>query len=366
METITESTTVKPTVQLPPPELGGSNAEKPDILPIRERSRLITGVRKAYIRHPRANRINRALDKLYHYGNLGEVTGSPARTLLITGPSGGGKTRLMKRWASQFERVEGDEETTMPVLFVDIAANSTPRGLVEHCLMLLEAPVQAGSRDSVAVLTARLIHYIRERKVQIIIFDELQHVEHGGRKKASIVTADFFKSILNASICPIVLAGTEEAAEIYDGNIQLRRRSNGRLTLPRFDWRKEEDRMVFRTLLGEFERKLPFTDPSNLADMGTALRISYVSEGLFGRAVDFMIEATEYALDTGATALSADVLAETFDEMGEESDTWINPFRFEDGQVEERATVQAAKNANRVTRLHRRIRGVKPSDVTEA
>lgn len=226
--------------------------------------------------------------------------------------------------------------------------------------------MQAGSRDSVPVLTARLIHYIRERKVQIVIFDELQHVEHGGRKKASIVTADFFKSILNASICPIVLAGIEEAAEIYDGNVQLRRRSNGRLTLPRFDWRKEEDRMVFRTLLGEFERKLPFTEPSNLANMGTALRISYVSEGLFGRAVDFLIEATEYALDTGATALTKDVLAETFDEMGEESDTWINPFRIEDGQVEERATVQATKNASRVTRLHRRTRGVKPSDITEA
>lgn len=366
MQTIIESTAVKTTVHKPPLEIGGGEAGKLEILPIRDRKRLIKELRKAYIRHPKANHITRALDKLYHYGNLGEVTGSPARTLLITGPSGGGKTRLMKRWASQFQSVEGDDETTMPVLFVDIAANSTPRGLIEHCLMLLGAPVQVGSRDSVAVLTARLIHYIRERKVQIIIFDELQHVEHGGRKKASIVTADFFKSILNASICPIVLAGIEEAAEIFDGNIQLRRRSNGRLTLPRFDWRQEKDRMVFRSLLGEFERKLPFTEPSNLAEMGTALRVSYVSEGLFGRAVDFLIEATEYALDTGATALTRDVLAETFDEMGEESDTWINPFRVEDGQVEERATVQAAKNASRVTRLHRRTRGVKPTDVTEA
>lgn len=329
---------------------------------LHERVQKIRDLKKIFVSYPDTERVTQALNHLIHYGNVGMEVGSPARCLLLTGPSGSGKTALLHRWSAAFPKVEESLKTVCPVLYIEVPPNCSPKALAEHMLRGLGVPEAFVAKGTEVSLTQRVKHHLREQEVRMVILDEFQHFINSENDRIIYKAADFVKGLLNAAICPFVLAGTPEAAAVYKENVQLMRRSFGRYSLKPFDWNCQRDCDYFRLVLDEYDKKLPFGKKSKLADMATALRIHYFSRGLLGRAVDLLVAATIHALEADEPCISHDVLRETVENFRNDADpNWLNPF--DEPELQPLVILEPAVAPTRVTRLRKGGRKPKQSDL---
>lgn len=357
------------TVQLPhAPAIVPAN-DASELLPKNPEDALLDGfeqkiraLKKVYIPHPRAQRVLKALDRLMRYGNLGLEVGSPARCVLLTGLSGSGKTALLLRWARQFRVETTGLKDRRPVLYVEVPPNCTPKALSEHMLRALGIPEDFVARGTEVSLTERVKHHMREQGVRVVILDEFQHLIDSKSQRVIYRAADFVKGLLNAAICPFVLAGTPEAAAVYEENVQLKRRSVGRYSLKPFDWNVQADQDLFRRAFDEYEKHLPFAKPSGLARKSIALRLHYFSSGLFGRGVDLLVATAIRGLEEGAECIDLDLLRETAEDFRDEDDPdWFNPF--DDSELQQLEAPKLDERRSRVTRLRKGKRKVRQADV---
>ncbi|MCW0234746.1 MAG: TniB family NTP-binding protein [Ferrovibrio sp.] len=329
----------------PPPQYGAA-------VPRDERIARIRQLRSVYIDSDWTNRIYDTLDQLMEHALSGAPEGISEQTLLVTGPPGGGKSRLLNRYANRHLPVRLPDRTTLPVLKVSIPAKATVKGLVEHCLRALGAIGGRGTSGNQSALESRMLYFMRERGVKLIIFDELQHLAHNSGYQSAI-PPDYFKAILNDNICPVVLAGSSpNAEELFNSCHELKRRAIAQLKLGRLDWNNQEHRDAFRAMLQQFEVHIPLHHKSSLSDVRTALRLYMISDGLFGKAVDFIINATQRALVSGAQYLHWEVLRDTLEGFREDRPDWFNVFDVQDDQA--LSGFVAQKDTSRVTRLHRK------------
>lgn len=283
-------------------------------------------LKQVYVPHRDAKRIVAALDRLMLYGNISAGRASPARCLLITGESGSGKTTTVERWCRQFSVEETPEGDKRPVLYIEVPPKCTTKSLAENMLRAMGLADALASRGSEAALTERVKHHLREQEVQVVVLDEVQHLVDTKSRRVISSAADFVKTLLNSNSCPIVLAGMPEARVIFEVNEQLARRALGRFVLGRFDWSNEEHQTYFAAILAACEKHLPFSNPSNLSmDVDAAYGIWQFSEGVVGRAVDFLYAACVRGLVDGAECLTKEILWETAEDF-RESTEWANPF----------------------------------------
>jgi len=361
----------------PPPDVGRPEAANDDasdstkivqvygpVLPPEQRRQLIEALKLQYIESDHTRRIQRKLDRLMAYAGTGSSEGISNGTFLLSGPTGSGKTRLLKRWVAKFAResiVNDDEKgaLTIPVLWVGIPPRATVKALLEHSLRALKAVGGRGTSGSEGALESRMEYFLKERQVKVIVFDELQHLVAGNTRRDMVVTPDNFKA-LASTICPIILAGTyPEADDLFNGCAQLKRRAVARMSLDQLSWNDPAERAGFCAMLQLLADKIPLADASMLKDPRVALRLHMMSDGLFGRAFDYVVGATEEALDVGATKLTWDIFAELFEGYKEKREDWFNVFmRKDDSQL---AGFVASQPKGRSTKLHHKKMGVSPT-----
>jgi hypothetical protein len=364
-----------PTLPSSPPVVGGPAASNDDwdstkivqvygpLQPPEVRRGLVDGFKLEFIESNHTRRIVRKLDRMMNYAGTGNSEGISNGTFLLSGPTGSGKTRLLKRWAAKYARetVVNDEvkgALTIPVLWVGIPPRATMKALLEHCLRALKAVQGRGTSGSEGALESRVEYFLKERQVKVIIFDELQHLVAGNTRRDTMVTPDNFKT-LASNVCPVILAGTyPQADNLFNGCEQLRRRAVARMSLGKLRWNDPVERAGFCAMLAMVAQKVPLKDASMLKDPRVALRLHMVSDGVFGRAFDYIAGATEEALDTGATKLTWEVFEELFEGFKEDRDDWFNVFaRKDDSQL---AGFVPFNPDERKTKLHRKETGVHP------
>lgn len=322
---------------------------------------------QVFIPHPEAKEVLEALEKLRRYGCPGSKLSRAARCLLLTGPSGTGKSTLLRRWENNFPLVETPEGDRQPVLYVELPSRCTTKALAENMLRALHLPEAMASKGTEVALMERVKHHLRHQGVEVVILDEVQHLIESRGQNGVYRAADFVKSLLNAAICPVVLAGTPEATAIFEENEQLKRRAAGQHALKAFNWEVSEDRAIFGAILTAYEKQLPLPEASNLGtDKTLAFRIHYFATGRIGRAIDFLHAATINALEKGATCLNLEVLDATAAVFPETQEfNRVNPF----GNVD-LSTLKAQPGPDelpsRKTRLRKGKRKLKQSDLLAA
>ncbi len=328
----------------------------------------LESLKRLYIPHPEVKRILEALERLRKFGNPDGGLPSPARCLLLTGPSGSGKSALLRRWMSNFPAQQTPLGDRQEVLYVEVPARCTTKNLAENMLRALNLPDNIAGKGTEVTQMERVKHHLRHQEVKVVILDEVQHLIDSGSRNVIYRAADFVKSLLNAAICPVVLAGMPEATAIFTENEQLKRRAFGQYALNAFNWEDSAERSIFRAVLAAYEEQLPFEAPSNLGrDKALAFRLHCFSGGKVGRAIDFLYAATINALETGASSLSMEILHETAAYFPGANDYGqVNPF----GDID-LETLRSQPNEDdgipsRKTRLRKGKRQLKQSDVLAA
>jgi hypothetical protein len=152
-----------------------------------------------------------------------------AQNLLILGESGSGKTSLARLFTEQYPKQVLLERDVIPVLHVTVPPAATIAGTAEAVLGKLGDPEP--ERGTVSVKTARAVKIARGCGVEMLLFDEAQHIQDRGRTHSQYFVGDWLKSFMDALGLPVTLLGLPRTQGLLQVNEQLRRRFTHRLSL---------------------------------------------------------------------------------------------------------------------------------------
>ncbi len=233
--------------------------------------------------------------------------------LKLVGPMGAEKTTLLDSYASDYPVVVGETSIQRPVVQATIP---TPAKVENFVTTLLEAlSYQHAGQDRIGGMARRLIKYIRDCKVELLILDELQHFVDRDSQKVPQTMSKWLKTLVKKTKMSCVLVGLEgEAERVVDANPQLARSFGDPQVLAPFGWieGRTATTQEFRTFLDQLERLLPLNELSQLAERETAWRCFVASEGVIGYLMARIRRATYLALDQERERLDHVLLANAF------------------------------------------------------
>ena len=119
--------------------------------------------------------------------------------------------------------------TNLKWIKVEVPAAATIAGTVEAVLAQL-GDLQP-ERGTVSVKTARAVKIARSCGVEMLIFDEAQHIQDRGRAHSQYFVGDWLKSFMDALGAPVTLLGLPRTQILLQVNEQLRRRFTHRISL---------------------------------------------------------------------------------------------------------------------------------------
>jgi len=294
----------------------------------------IAVVEKIFIKYPRLKEI---LGNVDESRRLAEIMDEPP-CLIITGPSGAGKTTISRYFREAFPRRSTKEGTIVPVLTATIPCPASVKSLATSLLDGLGDPIP--DKGSVVSQTLRLYKLMEACKVELVLLDEFQHIIDRDSLKVLYTAADWLKNFVNRTKKPVILMGMPGADRILDANDQLERRFSSRITLEPFGWGEKKQIEDFRKFLKVLDEKLPFDTRSQLSSWEMALRIHYATGGVVGKVMALVRTATLKAIKDGEVRITMDHLSNTYEEKWgiaerlRRGDRYLNPFKATTEDVE--------------------------------
>jgi hypothetical protein len=145
-----------------------------------------------------------------------------AEHMLVLGESGTGKTTLCKLLLQTYPRIILLERDVIPVLFVPIPPEATIASVTENMLEILGDPAPA--TGTTPVKTRRAVHLARACRVELLLFDEANHIQDRGQSHTQYLVGDWIKALMDIINVPTVLLGLPRVSDLLCVNEQLRRR----------------------------------------------------------------------------------------------------------------------------------------------
>lgn len=149
--------------------------------------------------------------------------------MLVTGEAGSGKTSLCRWLSQQHPRKVLKDRNVMGVLITSIPPSATISGFASAMLSALGDPFP--ERGTVTSRSQRVITLCRQCRVEMLLFDEAQHLHDRGNTKTHYMVGDWLKYLIDDLNVPTVLLGLPRTENILLINDQLRRRFSKRCSL---------------------------------------------------------------------------------------------------------------------------------------
>jgi hypothetical protein len=275
-----------------------------------EASRRIKFLKTIKVKHPDyLNAMN--LIRMCHEDYLNEIRVEPL-SCIITGDPGLGKTTIFKDYVEQFDETSySDVATKRKILWANVPTPVRPNFLMSKLLQQLgDNRFDKGTDQEER--RSRLVGYIKDCGIELIMLDEFQHFVNLKNKKPLFDYADWFKLLINETKVPIILFGLDYAHDVLKENEQLKRRYKRELRLKPFAYQTKENVLVFKKVLSQIEKQLPFDDKSNLQEYSDI--IHFASKGTMDNVMSLIREAAILAIYDDDNAVRLKHLYAAFDE----------------------------------------------------
>ncbi len=181
-----------------------------------------------------------------------------AQGIALVGQSGSGKSTVIEYYAGAFPFQQSPTGRQMPVVRVLTPESPTVNTLAEAFLDAMGVP--GARRGTAQDKTRRLIKYVRDCGVELLIIDEFQHFMEGtnGRSTARArIISDWLKNLLTECQAVVVLVGLPKSIQALNINAQLRRRFSAHHELKPFGYTTPQEQRDFQDLLGSLQLELP-------------------------------------------------------------------------------------------------------------
>lgn len=233
-----------------------------------------------------------AFEQIKEAYNMKQEIGIPTH-IICTGESGTGKSTLKRQIAKEFPPYLIKDRKIIPILVVDTPAIPTIKSLSEAVLIELNDPLfKSGSAME---KTQRILLYLKQFNVNLIIFDELQHFIDQGKEKGLSKASDWLKMIIDHSNSSIVLMGLTRSEYLLTINEQLRRRFSSRIALPPFSINNMKSIKIFATVLSVIEKNIDFPCSFTVKNSSNISTFYYATNGIISYIIKLYEGAIEYA-----------------------------------------------------------------------
>ena len=242
-----------------------------------------------FISNPRHTPAFAALDKCRFLG-LAEP-GLRKRALQILGPSGSGKTTVIEAYRRKCreELPPEEQERRRPVVIIPLNADLTIRSFWVKVLSCF-GDTMIRKSDTEENLRPRAYDYIRKNNVELLIIDEVQHLESGTTKRVDVT--DRLKSFLDDGIVPLAMTGTTKALPMLRRNIQLANRMIEPADIKPLQPTDPQDVKDFTGFLKRLDAAIVakglMARAAGLDENLVAACLMEVSKGVLGRAVNLV------------------------------------------------------------------------------
>ena len=244
----------------------------------------------------------------------------------LTGPSGAGKSTLVKEYTIAFQRTITQTRTIVPVLYVETPSPVTVKSMCSTMLDALGDP--AAFKGTLASMNHRLIGFIQDCDVELIILDEFHHLIDSETNKILEKVSDWLKSLIKKTGKPFLVVG-------IDGKVEIILRTNPQLSrlfpirekiLPLVYEPTQANEFVQFVVHAEIALKMQLTNTILRAEL--LHRLHYASDGIIGHIMNLMRYAAMNARNEGHETIEEVDLSRAF-ERRIANVLWkkVNPFK---------------------------------------
>jgi energy-coupling factor transporter ATP-binding protein EcfA2 len=280
----------------------------PDLqrLSVRERQAYVETIR---IWYPRMRVIYEAVAQLHDFNTLS----AEPQCLMVVGPTGVGKSTLLRSYTATYPREPRPEVDRLPILEVTVPARATIRNFVTRLLLAVGDPL--ADKGTVGAMENRLLRFMRQCEVEMLVVDDLQHFVDRDSDRVLHDISNWLKNLVKETHTACVMAGLPEAERVLNANPQLGRLFGDPHLLHPFTWDASQPETVaeFRRFLQTLEEMLPLPETMPLTAVDVTWRCYVASEGCMAYLMNLVRRATQRAILLERPALDMTLLAEAFD-----------------------------------------------------
>ncbi len=243
------------------------------------------------------------------HGAEGRAPGAPCGGGFLVAPIGVGKseTLRMAELSANADAVSGER----PALRIEISVRGTTDSVPQAILTTLGAKRPDAGKESAQ--WARATDLMRQHHVRLLLIDEFNRAARRPTISSAIALS-IQERIMDASICPVVFAGSEKADTVLRGAPSVRERLDDGIDLHPLLWEREADKELMTEFLAELDELMVekglLVRPAGLADGDVPKLLCRASKGKLRAIVKTVRSALVLALRRGAVTIGREDLAE--------------------------------------------------------
>lgn len=216
----------------------------------------------------------------------------------VIGEFRSGKSFLVKHYLQEFTPTHVDGRLVIPTLYIGAQRDWNAKALPKRILNDLKRPGK--SSWSVDDLTSAALARLSDMGVKLLVLDDF-HRLIGRRKDVGECALELVRTAAEREICNVLLCGPRVVQTTIANQDELLGRGGFPIAPVRgFDPKTETGQGYFALFLEGVDDRLPFENPSNLAQEPIFSDLLSVSAGSIGFAMEVIKAAANLALDDDA------------------------------------------------------------------
>lgn len=259
------------------------------------------------------------LDGICKLVNQSHISGTPTGGSVV-GPSGVGKSHLIKIIKKEF--LQKSDLLDPDSAVISISASTVPNvgSILDRMLQTLGHPPGIRKTRQQDLRQSILMKALLDRKVQLVIINEFQHLFRGSRTVIANEITDLIKEIMDETNIPFFVFGTDDLGDLSQLDIQFATRLPARFQIRPFS-RGEE----WISFLKSFQTSCDLIDVSIITEMEAKIHLT--TNGSPRTLKYLLISAATTAIKSGRNKIDISDLSAAFNSIFGTSSAIRNPFK---------------------------------------